>query len=128
DADGDGFYSCGDCNDSDSAVWDYPVELFDLTVDEGFPTLVSWFDLGPYIGPGIAHDVVSGSMGPGAGISLATGTCIESGSSTPSYSDSRPDPSRGAGRWYLARARNVCGMGTYGASSAGTERILPSCP
>ena len=130
DLDGDGNSICsgGDCNDSDPGVWDYPVELPDLSVGEGFPTLVSWFDLGPLIGPAIAYDVVSGSAGPGTGISFVAGACVQSGSSTPSYSDSSPNPSPGTGKWYLVRARNSCGTGTYGTSSAGAARILPSCP
>jgi len=129
DLDGDGYSRCApDCNDSDPGVWDYPVELPDLSVDPGFPTIVSWLDLGPLIGPAIDYDVVLGSMGPATGISFAAGACVQSGSSAPNYSDSGPNPSPGAGRWYLARARSSCGTGTYGASSAGTERTLPNCP
>jgi len=129
DGDGDGYTRCApDCNDSDPGVWDYPVELAGLTVDPGFPTLVSWPDLGPFIGPAIAYDVVSGSMGPGAGINFSGGSCVQSGTSDPGYSDSRPNPLPGSGNWYLSRARNACGIGTYGASSTGVERVLPNCP
>jgi len=29
--------------------------------------------------------------------------------------------------WYLVRARNSCGFGTYGFQSDGTERATPAC-
>ena len=129
DLDGDGVTACnGDCNDANPAVWDYPVEEMDLTLDPGAPTNLSWFDLAPFIGPETQYDLVSGAMGPGAGINTAAGACLQSGLTQPQYADSRPNPSPGTGVWYLVRARNSCGAGTYGTSSAGLERVLPSCP
>lgn len=34
----------------------------------------------------------------------------------------------GKGFWYLVRGRNACGVGTYGFTSNGTERVTAACP
>ena len=37
-------------------------------------------------------------------------------------------PSPGSGFWYLSRARNPCGPGSWGTQSNGTARVTTSCP
>jgi len=37
-------------------------------------------------------------------------------------------PSPGTGYWYLSRAENTCGSGTYGNRSNGTPRTTTTCP
>ncbi|HEU5181730.1 MAG TPA: putative metal-binding motif-containing protein, partial [Candidatus Polarisedimenticolia bacterium] len=128
DQDGDGFSVCNaDCNDADPSVWDMPVEVFDLTLTSVMPADPSWVDLGPFIGPGTVYDLVSGPLTTTAGLNLPSASCLQTGGPS-SYQDSRPNPLPGAGFWYLARARNSCGVGTYGFSSSAVERVIPACP
>jgi hypothetical protein len=44
-------------------------------------------------------------------------TCLVSGRDDGPYDDTRPDPVAGEGYYYLVRAVNSCGIGTYGDSS-----------
>jgi hypothetical protein len=37
-------------------------------------------------------------------------------------------PPAGAAFWYLVRAKNVCGTGTYGSASGGSPRLGTACP
>lgn len=37
-------------------------------------------------------------------------------------------PSPGTGFWYLSRAENACGNGTYGTQKNGTPRTSTTCP
>jgi hypothetical protein len=129
DQDGDGITACnGDCNDLDPGSWGFPVELSGLSVDQSVPTNLSWSDVGPLIGPAVTYDLVSGSMGPVTGINFSSGACLQPGLGSPNYPDPRTGPSPGGAYWYLVRSKNSCGIGTFGASSGGAERILPSCP
>ncbi|HEU5179538.1 MAG TPA: MopE-related protein [Candidatus Polarisedimenticolia bacterium] len=129
DLDGDGVTVClQDCNDADPAVWGAPVEEGDLALDSSVPTNLTWFGQNPYNGLGGFYDLVSGTMGPTGGINTAAGACLQSSLTQAQYADNRPNPPRGTGAWYLVRARNSCGAGTYGASTGGQDRVLPSCP
>jgi len=42
------------------------------------------------------------------------------------FEDTTAPPS--SGFYYLVRGVNVCGVGSYGADSAGAERTSPACP
>jgi hypothetical protein len=48
--------------------------------------------------------------------------------SSPGFTDARPDPNPGYGYWFLVRARNSCGSGSYGLDWQGSERSELSCP
>jgi hypothetical protein len=37
-------------------------------------------------------------------------------------------PAAGTGFWYLSRAQNACGVGTFGQQSNGTPRLTTTCP
>ncbi len=126
DQDGDGVTTCaGDCNDADPLAWYFPIELWNLVVSEGSPSVVSWDDLGVYIGPETVNDLSSGGFSGAAGIDFSAAACLESGGGA-SVTDTRADPALTAGFWYLARARNSCGTGTYGSSQR--DAGIPSCP
>jgi hypothetical protein len=129
DQDGDGITVCGGkCNDLDSGSWGFPIELSGLNIAQGAPTNVSWSDVGPLIDPAVTYDLVSGSMGPETGVNFSLGACLQPGLGSPNTTDLRDDPSPAGEYWYLVRGRNSCGTGTYGASSSGAPRVLPSCP
>ena len=125
--DGDGDAHCGgnDCNDANPLVWLSPVEVINLTLTAAGPTQLSWDSQSAIAGPQTSYDLASGSLGPGSGIFFTEATCLQS-DLPETYSDERPDPAVGRGFWYLARARNVCGIGTYG--SPGRDGSIPNCP
>jgi hypothetical protein len=128
DADGDGHPAalCGgdDCNDADPMVWSAPMEVTGLAVSPGIPTGLSWAGQGVVAGPGTIYDLVSGTVSGSGAMNFPGAACLQSGGTT--YMDARPDPGPGTARWYLARARNSCGVGTYGTSQRDTD--IPPCP
>ncbi len=129
DADGDAHVDavCGgnDCDDSNPLVWFVPVEVTGLTVTTASPANPAWDSQGSLVGPGTTYDLVSGLLSSGPGTDFTAGACLQSGGGT-SFNDTRPDPAVGNGFWYLSRARNSCGTGTYGTSQRDTA--APSCP
>jgi len=73
------------------------------------------------------HDVLRGVLEEppvGAG---GSETCLAAGISAATTIDGDL-PSGGQAFFYLVRARNVCGAGTYGNASDGTERVTMACP
>ena len=57
----------------------------------------------------------------------AAETCLGSGSTANQVTDATT-PALNTVFYYLVRGRNVCGTGTYGATSAGAERLTAACP
>jgi hypothetical protein len=119
--------ACGgtDCNDSDPQVWLPPTEVQNLTLAPGPPASILWDSEGAVVGPETTYDLVSGTFGPSSGIGFATAICLQSDGGS-NYSDTRPDPALTTGFWYLSRAHNPCGMGTYGTATR--DLGIPSCP
>jgi N-acetylneuraminic acid mutarotase len=132
DADSDAYSdaACGgnDCNDSNSQVWSVPMEVMILALTTVHPANPSWNSLQAQAGWETVYDLTSGILDGSGGINTASATCLQSGSGATSYSDARADPALGAGYWYLVRAKNSCGTGTYGADSNDTPRTIPTCP
>ncbi|HEV8375580.1 MAG TPA: MopE-related protein [Candidatus Polarisedimenticolia bacterium] len=118
---------CGgnDCNDANPLVWSPPSEVVNLTVTVSSPANPAWDSQSAASGPETVYDLSSGSFGPGAGLSFPTASCLMNGG-TNSFSDARPDPAVGFAYWYLSRARNSCGTGTYGSVPRDTG--IPACP
>ena len=117
-----------DCNDSNSQVWLSPVEAANLTVTGPSPTTVSWDDQGALAGLETIYDLVTGLLSAPGNPGFASAVCLQEGGPV-SYNDTRPDPDAGGPAfWYLARARNSCGIATYGTSSFGAERSILACP
>jgi hypothetical protein len=129
DLDGDAHVnsSCGgdDCNDINPLVWQPPVEVSNLTVTTISPADVAWDSQGISAGPETTYDLVSGSVGPGTGILFSAAACLQPAGPA-SFADGRPDPSSGESFWYLSRAANSCGVGTYG--SPARDSAIPPCP
>ncbi|MBI4242205.1 MAG: hypothetical protein HY613_10840 [Candidatus Rokubacteria bacterium] len=128
DFDGDGYVGLGcggtDCNDTNSFVWLAPVEVTNFSVSSDSPTDLTWNSQAALAGPETAYDLVSGSMIAAHGLVLDI-SCLQSSVST-TYRDGRTDPPVGSGFWYLVRARNCCGNGTYGSTFWDTS--LLTCP
>jgi Protein metal binding site. len=122
--------ACGgnDCNDSNALVWYFPLEVTNLALTTAAPADPSWDNQGVLVGPETLYDLTSGMLTGSGGLDTASATCLAPATGSSTYSDSRPDPAAGTGFWYLTRARNSCGIGTYGFASNATERSIPACP
>ena len=57
----------------------------------------------------------------------ASEACLASGIPKLAFID-EVVPATGRGQWYLVRARNLCGIGSYGTESDGTPRNVQGCP
>jgi hypothetical protein len=91
-------------------------------------TYLSWDDQG-WVGPETIYDISTAGIGPGFGISLNNASCLQAGvPAYPYYEDNRPAPVLNTAYWYLARARNSCGISGYGTNYLGQQRTLPACP
>jgi hypothetical protein len=127
DNDTHGDVSCGgdDCDDANPLVWQSPGEAMNLMVATASPAAISWDDQGPLVGPATTYDLVSGTLTVLGGLEFPAGACLQS-AGTAGYSDARPDPDVNTAYWYLARARNSCGTGTYGDPVR--DAAIPPCP
>jgi N-acetylneuraminic acid mutarotase len=132
DADSDGHAdpACGgnDCNESNAQVWASPGEVANLTVTTVSPASLSWSSLQVQAGWETVYDLASGSIKDPGQLDIHPSDCLASATASTSYSDSRPAPSLGQAHWYLARAKNSCGVGNYGAGSNAVVRTIPACP
>jgi ELWxxDGT repeat protein len=84
---------------------------------------LTWDATGPI---GTRYDVVRGALAElPAGTGLSE-TCVEDDS--PDNTSSVPDdPFAGDGYWYLVRADNACGAGTYGVGTSAQTRLPAAC-
>ncbi len=128
DADGDGHPDalCGgtDCNDLDPLVWSVPIEVTNLLLATA-PDHLTWDSQGTLAGPGTLYDLVSGSVNLVSNGLMTDPICLQSTQDS-AFSDSRSDPPAGMGYWYLVRARNYCGTGTFGSPL--WDAVAPACP
>ncbi len=115
DLDGDGRVDAAcagtDCNDANPFVWAAPIEVTDLTFSS--TTDFTWTGQAALTGPETTYDLASGYFSAAQGFSFASSACLQAGGGV-GYTDSRQDPGVGQGFWYLVRAMNSCGTGTYG--------------
>ena len=129
DADVDGHVDalCGgdDCDDTAASVWHSPSEVTRALADAGSPMTLSWDSQDALSGPGTVYDLASGTIVDGTPIDLTQSVCLQSGGGA-SFTDTRADPAVGTVFWYLVRAVNVCGIGTYGTSQE--DASIMACP
>jgi hypothetical protein len=129
DTDGDSFPDplCGgnDCNDANPMVWLAPAEVTNLNLTNASPADPAWDSQAASAGPETIYDLVSGSITALGNVGLGSASCLQPGGAN-SYSDPRPDPALDQALWYLARARNSCGTGTWGSTQRDTS--IPACP
>jgi hypothetical protein len=116
DFDRDGTSAGSDCDDSDPAVELVPSEVTGLTVS-AIPggVRVAWDSQAPAAGSATVHDLAGGtlsSLRTSAGFDGAS--CLAGGIAGVVFDDLGPAPVDGDGNWYLVRARNTCGSGTFG--------------
>lgn len=125
DADGDGTHNLADCRLDDPAVFAAPGEVAGLSFGDDRATL-SWISAAPGAGSGTQHQVLRGVVGE-LPVGGASDACLASGITSSSIADVTVPPP-GSAFWYLVRARNACGTGTYGAASHGSPRDGVACP
>jgi hypothetical protein len=107
---------------SASAVWGAkPAEVATLDLLAGSPTRLTW----PAVAGAARYDVASGGL-PTNGLGGAS--CGANDLVVNSWDDARPDPAADAGYWYLVRAENAFGSGTWGSGSDGAPRTIAACP
>lgn len=89
-------------------------------------TTLAW-DAVPGAVPGTVYDIVRGRTNE---LPVGTGpneVCRASGLTVLSSSETEI-PAHGVGLYYLVRARNTCGHGSYGGRSNGLPRVTNACP
>ncbi len=105
----------------------FPSEVGNVEVAGASPTTVT-FDL-QSIGPGAHYEMISGLLSRLTQIaSFEEDFCLMPNATVGSYQDSRPAPPPGDGWYYLVRAANGCGAGTYGSLMADSPRSADVCP
>jgi len=119
DDDNDGVEDASDCAPLDAGVWSEPVEVTGLSVDYAAGTQLSWSGQEP----GTAYDIAGGDLALlRSNGNVSDAVCLQDNQTGTNWEDSRPDPGSGVGLYYIIRAQNTCGGGSYGASSGGTNR------
>jgi hypothetical protein len=103
-----------------------PAEVGGLDVSGASPTTVSWTSQGA----GVVYDLAAGDLSDLAqDLGVGGAFCLADDQTGPSFVDSGPAPSPGGGYYYIIRAQDACGSGTYGFTSAGQERLpAAACP
>ncbi len=124
-ADDDAAGTACDCNDGDATLLRIPAPVTGLHWATDATTL-SWDDARAGAGSASVHDVVRGALAALPVGSSAQESCLAHGASEASASDAE-EPGAGTGFWYLVRARNACGVGSFGAASAGSMRESGAC-
>jgi len=125
DADGDGRDNLADCRPEDPTVFASPGEVSNTMFGADRLTL-SWSSAAPTAGSATQHQVLRGLVAE-LPVGGASDSCIVAGTLASSVTDSDVPPA-GAAFWYLVRAENACGIGTYGATSGGSPRVGAACP
>lgn len=126
DADGDGAANQADCAPFDPGAFAAPGEVAGDAVSADGATY-SWAPVASLAGSGTVYDVARGALGELPVGSGATESCLATDLQASSVTDGDTPPT-GGGFYYVVRARNACGTGTYGHASSGAERITTACP
>ena len=126
DIDGDGVPNAQDCAPYDSRTSTSPGEVRNVRLSKAAFTRLAWDGQGA----GDRFDVAGGALSSLRLDGSATGaTCLGNDQAAVQWDDARPDPASGDGDYYLLRAQNVCGTGSYGWESSGVERRpAADCP
>jgi glucose/arabinose dehydrogenase len=118
DVEGDGVDDACDCSTANAASFAPTDEIPRLRLSGRAPTSLGWNDQAGTKGSGTIYTVVSGELGElrdDAGYDRAC--ALSEGDATPATVDSRSGPPPGFGYYYLVRAGNDCGPGSYGDGS-----------
>jgi hypothetical protein len=124
DDDADGVPDVSDCAPRNASVWSAPVEVAGLALTGKTSTTVSWSPQNP----GTLFDVVTGSLAElRADHSFSRASCGSNDGAGGTWTDTAPAPAQRDGRYYVVRAGNVCGTGSWGLGATG-PRSIGACP
>lgn len=134
DADGDGVDDACDCSASQAGSWTTPAEVPRVRLSGNAPTRLGWDAQAAAAGPETTYEVVSGLISSLRGGVPGDACRIASGLTSARADDPRVAPPPGEVRYYLARAGNSCGTGTFGNGTALPDprdvldaAVLPPC-
>jgi glucose/arabinose dehydrogenase len=116
DQDGDGVDDACDCAPTDGTAFTTPAEVPWVRLSEvaGAASL-GWDPQAATAGQGTTYTVVTGDVGAlGRDGGFASACTLSQGIPAPPFVDPRADPPVGSGRYFLLRAENACGAGTFG--------------
>jgi hypothetical protein len=89
--------------------------------------VLGWPSLAATAGPDTVYDVAVGALSDLAGSGTGSSTSLACGLAALTTTDAAV-PAAGTGVYYMVRGRNVCGIGSWGQNSQGTERTSGACP
>jgi hypothetical protein len=102
-----------------------PAEVAGVSVTGQAGTILTWTAL-----PGsVVYDVDSSTLSNLRSVGTSGAGCLANNVASATYTDNRANPAAGDGYYYLIRAQDSCGTGTFGTNSAGTPRLpTAGCP
>jgi hypothetical protein len=125
DDDGDGVSDADDCAPRDPGTTSPPAEVEAVLLTGDALVTVGW----ALQEAGTRFDVAAGGV---AALredgGFARAECRVDGHGPPPWYDDRDGPAAGDSRYYLLRAENACGSGTWGRPPHGTPRVVDACP
>jgi hypothetical protein len=113
--------NAGDCNDADGQAFGLVSEVTNLTLTKGAGVAhLAWNGQSLVAGPGTRFDIVTGfaeDLNVDGGFGEAT--CLANAIASSAYDDTSGDPNTPGHRavYYLVRAKNSCGLGTFGSGT-----------
>lgn len=122
DADADEVEDSCDCDPSNATAWAVPSEVPLVRLSGNGPTNLGWDPQSGQAGTGTTYTVVTGDVAdlrPDGG--FASACTLQTGLTTPRLTDIRPNPIDGQAYYYLVRASNACGDGTFGDGSGSPD-------
>ncbi|HEU5182291.1 MAG TPA: M36 family metallopeptidase [Candidatus Polarisedimenticolia bacterium] len=125
DLDGDAAGDVCDCAPLSAASFAVPGDVADLSF--GPDGTLSWSSAASSAGAGTVYDLVRGVLGQLPVGSGGSDACLADGGTPTAFNDPEIPPV-GSGFWYVARARNGCGLGGFGSGSSGAPRLTSACP
>ena len=125
DVDLDGMRDELDCAPANGTAFIIPREVSGVRFRSG--TLLDWNSSAVGSGSGALYDVVQGTL-PHLSTGSGSGEiCLANHASERTLTDGMV-PAPGTGFYYVIRASNACGTGTFGAGTSGTPRSIGACP
>jgi hypothetical protein len=119
DPDRDRFGAGDDCDSTDPGVWATPTIVGGLMLNTAaVPTHVSWISQDPSAGDATSYDLVRGQLSAlRMSGTFEAASCLAGGLEDTPFIDGSGDPPVDDAYYFLVRARNACGTGSYGDST-----------
>jgi hypothetical protein len=125
DLDLDGMRDDLDCAPANGTAFTVPREVSGVRLRSS--TLLDWNSSSVGSGTGARYDVVQGVLPHLSTGSGSSEVCLANDLTQRTLTDGMVPPS-GTGFYYVVRAANACGTGTFGAGSSGAPRDAGGCP